>query len=129
MKQLLFLALGLLLIGGSFVLFRESESPPSTAAAPVPATPSATTIELVVANKQRVSGPEVVRVAQDTTLILRITVDKDDEFHLHGYDRAVKLRAGQAETIELRADRTGRFEYELHHSHVALGVLEVTPRQ
>ena len=40
---------------------------------------------------------------------------------------ACKRHAGQPATLELLADRSGRFEYELHGKHAVIGVLEVFP--
>lgn len=130
-----------------FVLMRPQSPAAPTAAAPiadaavsVPAAvapvaepPAATgpapqVFELVVKDKKLVSGPQVLSVPQDTPVTLRITVDHHDELHLHGYDLTLKLPTAQATALSFVADRSGRFEYELHHSHVDLGVLEVQPR-
>lgn len=100
----------------------------AVAAPPAPTGPVPQTFELVVKDKKLVSGPQVISVAQDTPVTLRITVDHHDELHLHGYDLTLKLPTAQAAELSFVADRSGRFEYELHHSHVDLGVLEVQPR-
>lgn len=98
---------------------------PAPAVSPVAA---AQTFELVVQNKALVSGPQVISVLQGTSVTLRITVDHHDELHLHGYDLTLNLPTGQPAALSFVADQSGRFEYELHHSHVDLGVLEVQPR-
>ena len=77
---------------------------------------------------QLASGPERISVPQGTELVLRITSDHADELHLHGYDRALKLAAGVPGELRLVANLSGRFEYELHHAHTALGALEVQPQ-
>lgn len=101
---------------------------PAEAAPPAPATPVAQVFELVVKEKKLVSGPAVLSVAQGTPVTLRITVDHHDELHLHGYDLTLELPTAQAAELSFVADKSGRFEYELHHSHVDLGVLEVQPQ-
>lgn len=95
---------------------------------PVPAAPAAQLFELVVRDKKLLSGPAVLSVAEGTSVTLRITVDHHDELHLHGYDLTLKLPTAQAAELSFVADKSGRFEYELHHSHVDLGVLEVQPQ-
>lgn len=105
-----------------------SAAPAVVVEPPQPTGPAPQTIELVVKDKKLVTGPQVISVAQDTSVTLRITVDRHDELHLHGYDLTLKLPTAEAAELRFVADRSGRFEYELHHSHVDLGVLEVQPR-
>src|SRR5688572_9066593 len=124
----LFLALGLLLLGALFLLFRP-EPPISEAyrtAPPAPAVP--TPVEFVIAGGQRVSGPAVVSVIQGDVVRLLVKSDRDDELHLHGYELSLALQAGQSARLDFEATRSGRFELELHHSHLDLTVLEVRPR-
>ncbi|MES2884513.1 MAG: hypothetical protein V4709_06900 [Pseudomonadota bacterium] len=101
---------------------------PSLAVVPAPAAPVVQVFELVVKEKKLLSGPAVLSVVQGTPVTLRITVDHHDELHLHGYDLTLKLPTAQAAELSFVADKSGRFEYELHHSHVDLGVLEVQPQ-
>jgi hypothetical protein len=138
MKTLLLIALGLLSLGGLFLWMKPA--PPPVAAAPVvlpaasqptaaaPAPSAEQRVELVVAGERLVSGPQVVTVTEGTALVLRVTSDARDELHLHGYDLTLPLAKGVAGELRLVADRSGRFEYELHHGHRTLGVLEVLPR-
>ncbi len=103
-------------------------APEIAAAQSAPMTPAAQTFELVVKDKKLVSGPRVLSVSQGTPVTLRITVDHHDELHLHGYDLTLKLPTAQSAELSFVAAQSGRFEYELHHAHVDLGVLEVQPR-
>lgn len=103
-------------------------SQPVVPALPMAVAPVAQRFELVVKEKKLISGPAVLSVAQGTLVTLRITVDHHDELHLHGYDLTLKLPTAQATELSFVADKSGRFEYELHHSHVDLGVLEVQPQ-
>lgn len=142
MKTWLLPVLAIGLLAGLFVWMRPAppppaasvpaagltSAPPSAAAPTEPAAPVPQVVELTVKNKALASGPAVLSVLEGTPVTLRITVDHHDELHLHGYDLTLKLPSGQAGELSFVADRSGRFEYELHHAHVVLGVLEVQPR-
>lgn len=70
----------------------------------------------------------VLRVQQGESVEVTVTSAEDDELHLHGYDLALKLRAGEPATLAFTAEHAGRFEIELHHRHAEIGALEVSPR-
>ena len=82
---------------------------------------------MIVAGDKLVSGPAVIQVAQGTGVTLRIRSDRTDELHLHGYDLHARIDAGEPADLTFTADKSGRFEYELHGSHLELGALEVRP--
>lgn len=139
MKNILMILLGLALLAGLFWWMKPAPSVPApaiavtattavAAPAPVASALQPQLVELVVKGKQRVSGPAVISVVQGTPVTLRLTVDHHDELHLHGYDLSLKLEADQPAELRFVADRSGRFEYELHHSHLDLGALEVQPQ-
>lgn len=54
----------------------------------------------------------VIREGDEVTLL--VTVDRDAQFHIHGYDLRRELKAGQEEKIIFRATDPGRYELELH---------------
>ena len=87
---------------------------------------------VVIEKGHRVSGPEVIRVTQGASVTVEFLSDQAAELHLHGYDRHLHLQAKQVVLLELVAEHSGRFEYELHGkahgAHHALGVIEVTPQ-
>jgi hypothetical protein len=83
-------------------------------------------IEIAVQDGRRVSGPELVLARQGEIVTFRITSDVSDDFVLRGYETQVQLFKGSAATLILKANRAGRFPYELQKSGVRLGVLEVT---
>lgn len=128
----IFLATGAALLAGLFVLFRPAPPPvpppAPAAAAAVPARPSPRTYELVVKDGRLAAGPATIQVRQGDVVLLRITSDRADELHLHGYDLSVLLTPGAPAELLFTADRSGRFDYELHHGHAGIGALEVQPR-
>lgn len=142
MKNLLLLLTGLGLLVGLFLWMKPppattseapaaGESPVAAAivpAAAVTAVPAPQQVELQIQGQRLIAGPAVISVAQGTALTLRITTDEADELHLHGYDLTLALPANQTAELRFTADRSGRFEYELHESHRTLGALEVQPR-
>lgn len=139
MRSALLVVTAVVLLGGLFwwlkpapppVATMPSVAPPAAMAAPAPPVPvpSPQVFELVAKGGQLLTGPAVISVSQDAAVTLRITVDHDDELHLHGYDLKLSLKARQPAELSFVADRSGRFEYELHHAHSALGALEVLPR-
>ena len=144
MKNIVVILIGLLLLAGLFWVMKpaatvsvaalpsasspmRSDSTSTTEPAAAPA-PVSQVFELVVQSKKLVSGLPVISVMQGTLVTLRITTDHADELHLHGYDLTLKLPKDQPAELSFVADRSGRFEYELHHAHVDLGALEVQPQ-
>ncbi len=86
-----------------------------------------TRFELIVCHGKLIGGPRVLRVEAGDRVAISVRSDVAEEVHLHGYDRKLEVPAGAAATLEFIADRSGRFEYELEHSSVVLGALEVRP--
>jgi len=152
-SALAFIALGIAVLAGLFLLLRPEAGAPGAAPAappgaaltpppgalpgepgpvppgsePLPAVP-AMTAEWVVRQGRRESGPAVVVLQAGDEVELRVTSDHDDELHLHGYDLSMPLRAGQTGSLRFRAGHSGRFELELHHHHLELAALEVRPQ-
>ncbi|KAB2349069.1 cupredoxin domain-containing protein [Actinomadura rudentiformis] len=67
-----------------------------------------------------------VKVRRGATVRITVTTDEADEFHLHGYDRTLKLSPGRPGTLDVVADKTGVFEAELHHSGARVFELQVS---
>lgn len=131
----LFPLAAVLLLGGLFLVFKpkpgsapapDSAATPAAAPAAVPVGPKV--FELRVKNGKLAGGPAVIKVAEGDEVVLRISTDKSDELHLHGYDLHAHLKPGAVAELRFSAKRTGRFEYELHKAHVDLGALEVHPK-
>ncbi len=119
MKNSLIIIVGVVLLISSFVIFmpKNSNSAPKNEYATI-----------VVKNKELTSGPSIIHVKQGDTVILKITTDRTDEFHLHGYDEKIDLEAGVTANLSFTASLTGDYEYELEQSKLILGHLQVDPR-
>ncbi|WP_051713467.1 hypothetical protein [Spirillospora albida] len=66
-----------------------------------------------------------VKVRTGTTVEITVTSDTADEFHLHGYDRTLRLTPGRPATLRLDAAIPGVFEAELHHTGTPVLELQV----
>ncbi len=119
MKRRLIIIAGVVLLIGGFVFFmpKNTDSAPKNEYATI-----------IVKNKELSSGPSAIHVRQGDTVILKITADQPNEFHLHGYDEKIDLEAGTTATLSFTARLTGKFEYELEQSQLVLGYLQVDPR-
>ena len=120
------LAAALLLAGLYKGLKSHQPAPPAASSADAPQ-PAPLTVELRVQDGRRIAGPERIAAQQGQTVRLRVTSNRADELHLHGYDLTLKLEPEVLAELRFPAHLSGRFEYELHHAHQALGVLEVQP--
>ena len=90
--------------------------------------PPAMTVDWTVRGGKLTAGPARVVLKAGDDVVLNVLSDRDDELHLHGYDLSMDLKAGQSARLSFRAEHSGRFEAELHRSHLQLGTLEVLPR-
>jgi hypothetical protein len=115
------------LVVGLFVVFKFTPAaqffPTSR---PVPSENK--TFTLIVQNRKLVSGPEILSANQGDSVTIHITVDEDEELHLHGYNLHVDLKKGIPGSLSFVASSSGRFPYELEHSSTEIGALEVQPR-
>lgn len=83
-------------------------------------------------NLQIVGGELTPRLEKLTAyegqnLVFKVTSDTADELHIHGYDQSLELQPNEAAELEFKADKTGRFEVELHKADLQLTALEVQP--
>lgn len=90
-------------------------------------TSNANSFDIVVKDGKLVSKRRILVVHRNDDVILRITTNAADQFHLHGYNILVNLAPGRTTTLRFKANLTGRFTYELHKADVELGALEVYP--
>lgn len=138
----IFFGLAMAVLAGLWMLLKPLQppaSPPALAApqaaasgAPAPASLPVEATVVVPAPKRFELDPQangtVMQVQVGDDVELTITTAGNDELHLHGYDLALPLRAGEPGALRFIAEHAGRFELELHHAHAELGVLEVLPR-
>jgi heme/copper-type cytochrome/quinol oxidase subunit 2 len=83
---------------------------------------------LAIKDKKIVSGSDSLNVSEGDKVVIKITTDASDEFHLHGYDRSIDLVPNQEVQLLFNANLTGRFPFELEQSKTELGALEVQPK-
>lgn len=133
-RAALFALAGVAILAALFIAFRPAPHAtatlPAAAAAvapPSPVAPAPMVAELVVKDAALISGPTRIQVRQGDSVVLRVTSDRADELHLHGYDLEAQLQPEVAANLGFVADRSGRFELELHHAHLELAALEVAP--
>ncbi|MCX4979940.1 hypothetical protein [Streptomyces sp. NBC_00572] len=110
---------------------------PGTSAPPAPARPTDSrppdsrtpdpgrTVTLTITGKTVSPPPSRIELKKGERLTLRVTGDRADTLHVHGYDRELPLSPGTPATLTLTADRTGLFEVETHESGLLLTQLVV----
>jgi hypothetical protein len=106
----------------------EPTTTPSSASAdasPTDSTFTGTEIVVEVTNGKVSPPTHRVKVSKGTQIRLRVTSDKADELHVHGYNFEKELPAGQQVMLDFTADQTGLFDIELHESDLQLAQLEV----
>jgi hypothetical protein len=70
-------------------------------------------------------GSRVENVKLGDNVILRLTSDSDENYHVHGYDLEQKVAAGVEAQFEFKADMAGDFEVESHVTDKVYVVLHV----
>jgi FtsP/CotA-like multicopper oxidase with cupredoxin domain len=85
-------------------------------------------------NGAPVGGVREIEVAKGDPVRLDVTPDVPAEVHVHGYEVAREVEAGQTAKLEFPATAEGVFEVEVHHlvngeeeSGVQVAELNVTP--
>jgi FtsP/CotA-like multicopper oxidase with cupredoxin domain len=108
-------ALAVIAAGGGYLVFGHRGPPPQ-----------ARTFTLSVTDGKE--SPETIRAFEGDTVTIKVIADKDEEIHLHGYDKHFMATVGVPVTQTFRADKTGSFEIEIEDTSQHLGFLEVDPR-
>lgn len=90
--------------------------------------------ELVIAERALASGGPTIRVTQGDRVELVWSSDEGVELHLHGYDLALQVPAGEPAVLAFAAAVAGRFPVTSHgfagggdHSHRPLLYIEIYP--
>jgi hypothetical protein len=73
-------------------------------------------------------SPDQVQAYQGDTLSIAVVADREEEIHLHGYDKHFFATPGQPVTLTFPGDRTGSFVLEIEATSTPLGTLQVQPR-
>jgi FtsP/CotA-like multicopper oxidase with cupredoxin domain len=89
----------------------------TTPAAPEPARPDVQKIAL--RGFKPVGGVKEIEAAKGDTVQIAVTVDAEDELHLHGYDLTRQAAPGKPARFRFRADIEGVFELESHEAEHA----------
>ncbi|MEU7702570.1 hypothetical protein [Streptomyces sp. NPDC039028] len=104
----------------------DGASPPTAPPAPKPApTPTGRTVDITVSGSTVAPPPSRIELKKGERLTLRVTSDRADTLHVHGYDRELPLPPGTPASLTLTVDRTGLFEVETHGSGLLLTQLVV----
>ncbi|MBI5621023.1 hypothetical protein HY949_04535 [Candidatus Gottesmanbacteria bacterium] len=129
MKPIIFLFLAVVLFGGLFFVLKPSTEVQNLSKKQnqVPVS-KVKTFEIIVKGKKIASNSDTMNVTEGDTVMMKITADEDEEFHLHGYDKSVDLEKDKPTEFSLTANLTGRFIIELEKSKTDIGALEVSPK-
>ncbi|MEV7566809.1 hypothetical protein [Streptomyces tanashiensis] len=106
----------------------SAPSPPAASASAPPSTrptEPGRTLTLTITGTTVQPPPSRIELKKGERLTLRVTSDRADTLHVHGYDRELPLSPGTPGTLTLTADRTGLFEVETHESGLVLTQLVV----
>ena len=71
--------------------------------------------------------PATLRAHQNDTITITVTSDQEGELHLHQYDIAFEVKAGQPTTHTFKADKTCSCDIEWEATSRPLGTLVVSP--
>ncbi|SED70947.1 hypothetical protein [Streptomyces sp. TLI_105] len=103
-----------------------ASSAPASSAPPSPRpTGPGRTVTLTITGTTVQPPPSRIELKKGELLTLRVTGDRADTLHVHGYDRELPLSPGTTATLTLTVDRTGLFEVETHDSGLVLTQLVV----
>ncbi|MFG2870271.1 hypothetical protein [Streptomyces sp. NPDC048338] len=97
----------------------------SSAPSPSPTADPGRTVAITVTGTSVRPRPSRIELKKGDRLTLRVTADRADTLHVHGYDRELALQPGRPGTISLTVDRTGLFDVETHESGLVLTQLVV----
>lgn len=107
----------------------HGDAPSQPAQSPQPPTPGQAqadrTVTITVRDGKVSPAPARTELRRGERVALRVTSDRADTLHVHGYDKELALPSGQEATLVLTADRTGLFEVETHESRLVLTQLLV----
>lgn len=137
-KAIIYVVLAVAVLAGLFFIFKPKKQIENiqsgtqtsiTIGSPSPSAESTVkTFELVIVGKKLASGPEIIKVTEGDEIVIKITSDEPEEFHVHGLDKFVNLAKDLPAELKFTANLTGRFIFELEESKIDLGAIEVSPK-
>jgi hypothetical protein len=80
---------------------------------------------VTVKNGRVVNGPGTLHVSIGEQVTLKVSADRADEVHVHGYDRTAEVEPDKPATIRFSADIPGQFAAELEQTHLTLIEIQV----
>jgi pyruvate/2-oxoglutarate dehydrogenase complex dihydrolipoamide acyltransferase (E2) component len=106
---------------------------PEATAAPQEAEPAEQTPEATATPRPKpplLTGESVrtLTFEEGRTVRFRVRSAEPEEIHVHGYDIAKDVGAGETVTMSFKATITGIFEVEFEHSGTPIAELKVEPR-
>ena len=84
-------------------------------------------LTIVVRNGEPVGGVDELEYDAGDQVRFRVSSNRADEVHVHGYDEEEEIPAGGSATLSFPADIEGIFEVELHESETQIAELRVNP--
>jgi len=142
-RALVFITLGLIVAGVLLALLRPptASAPAASGSSSAPVAPQqsapeeipvpppvAASFDFVVKNGARTAGPVSMQAREGEDVEIKVTSDRADELHIHGYDLHTVVKPNQPVALYFKATHSGRFDVELHKSGINLGALEVQPK-
>jgi major membrane immunogen (membrane-anchored lipoprotein) len=82
---------------------------------------------IVIRNGEPVGGVDELEYDAGDQIRFRVSSNRADEVHVHGYDVEEEIPAGGTATLSFPADIEGIFEVELHGSEAQIAELRVNP--
>lgn len=82
---------------------------------------------IVIRDGEPVGGVEELEYSAGDEVRFRVSSNRADEVHVHGYDVEQEIPAGGSATLSFPAEIEGIFEVELHESEAQIAELRVNP--
>jgi type IV pilus biogenesis protein CpaD/CtpE len=82
---------------------------------------------IVIRNGEPVAGVEELEYDAGDQIRFRVSSNRADEVHVHGYDVEEEIPAGRTVTLSFPAEIEGIFEVELHESEAQIAEIRVNP--
>lgn len=89
------------------------------------AVPPPAEVSITLADGRAEPNGQRVDLVRGQHLVLKISSDREDQVHVHGFDTEIPVRPGGTVTADIVMDRVGRFEVESHDPVLTLLVLQV----